>query len=213
VRVADADRYARGGLFTMAVFLTQNAHGLRTSPVKRGYWMVRRVLGETIPPPPPSVPELPKDESTMDRPLREVLAAHRANPSCAACHARFDAFGLALENFGPIGERRERDLAGRRTEIDAALPGGFQASGAAGVQAYIRQHRQDDYLDTVGRKLWAYALNRSPILPDDVLLQQMRTRLRADRYRFGSLVETIVTSSPFLNRRTADAGTSQMKAE
>jgi len=213
VHVDDAGRYGRGGLFTMAVFLTQNAHGLRTSPVKRGYWIVRRVLGETIPPPPPSVPELPKDESTMDRPLREVLAAHRANPACAACHARFDPFGLALENFGPIGERREYDLAGRRTEAIAALPGGVQASGAAGVREYIRQHRQDDYVNTVSRKLWAYALNRSPILPDDVLLQQMRAQLPANGYRFNSLVETIVTSSPFLNRRTAAAVTSQTRAE
>ena len=202
VHVDDAGRYGRGGLFTMAVFLTQNAHGLRTSPVKRGYWVVRRVLGETIPPPPPSVPELPKDESKMDWPLREMLAAHRANPACAACHARFDAFGLAFENFGPIGERREYDLAGRRTEVDAALPGGVQASGAAGVREYIRQHRQDDYLNTLSRKLWAYALNRSPILSDDVLLQEMRAKLPANGYRFSSLVETIVTSSPFLNRRT-----------
>ena len=213
VRAADASQYGRGGLLTMAVFLTQNAHGLRTSPVKRGYWLVRRVLGETIPPPPPSVPELPKDEATMDRPLREVLAAHRANPACAACHARFDAFGLAFENFGPIGERREHDLAGRRTETDAALPGGIQASGAAGVREYIRQRRQDDYLDTISRKLWAYALNRSPILPDDVLLQQMRGQLRATRYRFSSLVEAIVTSPPFLNRRRAEASTGQTRAE
>ena len=202
VHVDDAGRYGRGGLFTMAVFLTQNAHGLRTSPVKRGYWVVRRVLGETIPPPPPSVPELPKDESTMDRPLREMLAAHRANPACAACHARFDAFGLAFENFGPVGERRESDLAGRLIDVAAALPGGVQASGAAGVREYIRQHRQDDYLNTVSRKLWAYALNRSPILPDDVLLREMRAKLPANGYRFSSLVETIVTSSPFLNRRT-----------
>jgi hypothetical protein len=213
VRVADASRYERGGLFTMAVFLTQNAHGLRTSPVKRGYWVVRRVLGETIPPPPPSVPELPKDESKMDRPLREVLATHRANPACAACHARFDSFGVAFENFGPVGERREYDLAGRRTEIDAALPGGIQASGAAGVREYIRQHRQDDYLDTVSRKLWAYALNRTPILPDDVLLQRMRAQLRANGYRFSTLVETIVTSSPFLNRRPADPDARPTTAE
>ena len=213
VRVTDAGKYGRGGLFTMAVFLTQNAHGLRTSPVKRGYWVARRVLGETIPPPPPAVPELPKDESTMDRPMREVLAAHRANPTCAACHARFDTFGLAFENYGPVGERREYDLAGRRTEVDAVLPGGVPASGAPGVRDYVRQRRQDDYVGTVSRKLWSYALNRSPILPDDVRLQQMQAQLRANGYRFSSLVETIVTSSAFLNRRAADADTIRTKAE
>ena len=213
VRVDDAGAYGRGGLLTMAVFLTQNAPGLRTSPVKRGYWVVRRVLGETIPPPPPAVPELPKDESKMERPLREMLARHRSNPACAACHARFDAFGLAFENFGPVGERRSQDLAGRPVDTQAALPGGVQASGAAGVQEYIRRHRQDDYVNTVSRKLWAYALNRSPILSDELLLEQMRAHLRANRYRFSSLVEAIVTSSPFLNRRTAESSTSHAKAE
>ena len=66
-----------GGLLPMAVFMTRNAPGLRTSPVKRGYWVVRRVLGETIPPPPATVPELPHDEAKLDLPLREVLAKHR----------------------------------------------------------------------------------------------------------------------------------------
>jgi len=77
VRIDDAGKYGRGGLLPMAVFLTQNAPGLRTSPVKRGYWVVRRVLGEVIPPPPATVPELPHDEAKMDLPLREVLAKHR----------------------------------------------------------------------------------------------------------------------------------------
>src|ERR1700710_2831580 len=100
VRVDDAGRYGRGGLLPMSVFLTQNSPGLRTSPVKRGYWVVRRVLGETIPPPPPNVPELPQDEAKADRPLREMLAKHRENPVCASCHARFDSFGLAFEGYG-----------------------------------------------------------------------------------------------------------------
>jgi hypothetical protein len=106
VRVQDADRYGRGGLLPMAAFLTKNAPGLRTSPVKRGYWVAKNVLGEQIPPPPPVVPELPADEAKMDLPLRQMLEQHRANPSCAACHARFDSFGLAFETFDPVGKRR-----------------------------------------------------------------------------------------------------------
>src|SRR4030095_6672464 len=77
VRVDDAGRYGRGGLLPIAFSLTQNSPGLRTSPVKRGYWVVRRVLGETIPPPPAVVPELPSDEAKMELPLREMLAKHR----------------------------------------------------------------------------------------------------------------------------------------
>ena len=126
VRVDDAGNYGRGGLLPMAVFLTQNAPGLRTSPVKRGYWVVRRVLGEIIPPPPPVVPELPQDEAKTDLPLRDMLAQHRANPVCAACHARFDSFGLAFEGYGPVGEARTKDLAGRPVDTQAVFPGGSQ---------------------------------------------------------------------------------------
>ena len=213
VRIDDAGRYGRGGLFTMAVFLTQNAPGLRTSPVKRGYWVVRRVLGETIPPPPPSVPELPKDEAALDRPLRDVLSQHRSNPVCAACHARFDSFGLALENYGPVGERRERDLAGRPVEVEATLPGGVPARGLTGVQDYIRQRRQDDYVRNLTRKLWSYGLNRTPILSDEPALDRLHAQLVSSGYHFSTLVESIVTSPQFLNRRHTEAPTSDARAE
>ena len=95
----------------MSVFLTKNAPGLRTSPVKRGYWVVRRVLGEHIPAPPPNVPDLPEDESALgDLTLTQVLARHRDHKACAGCHNRFDAVGIAFEGFGPVGERRTVDL-------------------------------------------------------------------------------------------------------
>ena len=85
VRVDGAGKYGRGGLLPMAVFLTNNSPGLRTSPVKRGNWVVKRVLGERIPPPPAKVPELPSDESKLgDLTLRQALERHRADPSCAA---------------------------------------------------------------------------------------------------------------------------------
>src|SRR5207244_7493607 len=88
IRMEDAGRYGRGGLLGMSVFLTQNSPGLRTSPVKRGNWVVRRVLGEVIPPPPASVPELRSAQATLDRPPREMLAKQRQNAMCAGCHGR-----------------------------------------------------------------------------------------------------------------------------
>src|SRR5579885_3756629 len=157
VRVDDADRYGRGGLLPMAVFLTLNAPGLRTSPVKRGNWIVRGILGETIPPPPPNVPELPADEAKLDLPLRDVLARHRQNPVCASCHARFDSFGLSFEAYGPVGERRSHDLAGRPVDTQAVFPDGSQRSGLEGLKAYIRERRQNDFVDNFSRKLLAYA--------------------------------------------------------
>jgi hypothetical protein len=201
VRIDDATPYGRGGLLPMSVFLTQNAPGLRTSPVKRGYWVVRRVLGENIPPPPPNVPELPEDESKADLPLRDMLAKHRDNPACASCHSRFDSFGLVFEGYGPVGERRSTDLAGRPVETRATFPGGGQGSGVEGVQNFIREHRQRDFLDNLSRKLLAYSLGRSLLLSDEPTIERMMAALTAGGYHFSPLVETIVTSPQFLNKR------------
>jgi Protein of unknown function (DUF1588)/Protein of unknown function (DUF1585) len=189
----------------MAVFLTQNSPGLRTSPVKRGYWVVHRVLGEIIPPPPAIVPELPGDEAKSELPLRDMLAKHRSNPVCAGCHARFDVFGLAFEGYGPVGEARTQDLAGRPVDTNAVFPGGSQGAGMEGVETYIREHRQAGFVDNLSRKLLAYALNRSLQLSDESVIDRMKTRLLAQDYRFDSLVETIVTSPQFLNTRVSDS--------
>ena len=205
IRVDNAGSHKRGGLLPMAVFLTQNSPGLRTSPVKRGYWVVRRVLGEVIPPPPPVVPELPQDEAKSDLPLRDMLAKHRANAVCASCHARFDSFGLAFEGYGPVGEARINDLAGRPVDTNVVFPGGSQGASLEGVRTYIREHRQSDFLDNLSRKLLAYALNRSLQLSDEAVIERMEAGLPANEYRFNWLVETIVTSPQFLNRRNPDS--------
>jgi mono/diheme cytochrome c family protein len=201
VRIDNAGVYGRGGILPMSAFLTQNAPGLRTSPVKRGYWVVRRVLGEVIPPPPPTVPELPNDEAKMDLPLRQILEKHRSNAVCASCHARFDSFGLAFEGYGPVGEHRTKDLAGHAIDAHAVFPDGTQGDGLAGLKTYISAHRQDDFLDNLSLKLLAYGLGRSLQLSDDPLIEQMNARIAADGYRFAPLVEAIVTSPQFRNKR------------
>ena len=200
-RVDGAGRHGRGGLLPMAVFLTRNAPGLRTSPVKRGYWVVKEVLGERIPPPPAVVPELPRDEAELDVPLREALARHRRDPACAGCHARFDAFGLVFEGYGPVGERRATDLAGRPVDASATFRDGAVGSGVLGLRDYLRTRRQDDFLDNLCGKLLAYALGRSLALSDEPTLEAMRAGLARDGYRFHRLVESIVTSPQFLNKR------------
>src|SRR5215475_2610534 len=203
-RVDDARSYGRGGLLPMAVFLTQNAPGLRTSPVKRGYWVARRVLGEVIPPPPPVVPELPRDESKSDLPVRDLLAKHRKNAACASCHARFDSFGLAFEGYGPVGERRTKDLAGRPVDVRATFPGGDEGAGLAGLIAYIRAHREKDFLNNLSEKMLVYSLGRSLLVSDEPLLEEMRSRLAASGYKMSALIETIVTSPQFLKRRASE---------
>jgi hypothetical protein len=202
VRVDDAQKYGRGGLLSMSVFLTKNAPGLRTSPVKRGYWVVKQVLGEHIPPPPAAVPELPRDEAKMELPLRDMLARHRQDKMCASCHSRFDSLGLVFEGYGPVGERRTADLSGRPVDVSATFPGDTAGAGIEGLRAYVRDHRQSDFVDGLSRKLLAYALGRTLILPDDLLIASMRVKLAKDNYRFDSLIESIVTSKQFLTKRS-----------
>jgi len=201
VRVPDADRYGRGGLLPMAAFLTKNAPGLRTSPVKRGYWVARNILGDQIPPPPPVVPELPADEAKMDLPLRQMLERHRANPSCASCHARFDSFGLAFEGFDPVGRQRTHDLGGRQVDARANFPKGIEGEGLPGIRQYIRGHRQNDFVRGFSSKLLAYALGRSLTLSDDILIEEIGGKLAAGGFRFETVIENIVTSRQFLNQR------------
>jgi hypothetical protein len=205
VRVDDARRYGRGGLLPMSVFLTANSPGLRTSPVKRGYWVVRRLLDEQIPAPPPEVPELPKDEAkTGDLTLPQLLARHRENPSCAGCHQRFDSVGLVFEGYGPVGERRDRDLGGRPVDARATFPDGREGAGLDGLLRYLSDRRQDEFVENLCRKLLAYALGRGLLLSDDATVKDMRNRLEASGHRFGSLIESIVTSPQFLNQRGRD---------
>jgi Protein of unknown function (DUF1592)/Protein of unknown function (DUF1588)/Protein of unknown function (DUF1587)/Protein of unknown function (DUF1585)/Protein of unknown function (DUF1595) len=201
VRIEDAQQYGRGGLLPMSVFMTQNSPGLRTSPVKRGNWVVQKVLGIRVPPPPPVVPELQSDESKSDLPVRQMLAQHRANPFCAACHARFDSFGLAYEGYGPIGDVRTKDLAGRPVDTAVTYPGGINGVGFEGLRDFIRDHRQDQFINNLCRKLLSYSLNRTLQLSDEALVDTMQTNLAAQGDRFDSLVETIVMSPQFRNKR------------
>jgi mono/diheme cytochrome c family protein len=204
VRIEDATRYGRGGVLPMAAFLTKNSPGLRTSPVKRGYWVARTLLGEVIPPPPPSAPELPNDESKMNLPLRQMLAKHRENAACAGCHQRFDGFGLAFEGYGPIGEKRTKDLAGRAVDTQADFPGGGQGKGVEDLVNYIRQNREKDYVNNLCRKALVYALGRGMQLSDEPLVEEMKAKFIAGGHRFSTLIESIVRSPQFRNQRSSE---------
>ena len=201
VRVDNIRTYGRGGFPTMSVFLTRNSPGLRTSPVKRGYWVVRRLLGERIPAPPPDVPELPKDEASLGNlTLPQLLARHREHKACAGCHQRFDSIGLVFEGYSPIGERRSTDLGGHPVDTNAVFPDGAEGNGIEGLRRYLLDRRRDDFVDNLCRKLLSYALGRSLMLSDSAAIDQMRMNLASDGFRFERLIEAIVTSPQFLNQ-------------
>lgn len=191
----------RGGLFGMAVILAKNSAGERTSPVKRGFWSVHHLLGQHFPPPPADVPELPKSESTATKTIRELLATHVSGSQCARCHQHFDSLGIAMEGFDAIGRWRIADSAGRKVDDRAELPNGENAQGIPGLIDYVESQRRDDFVRTLCRKFLGYALGRSVILSDQPLLDEMKTKLEENEYRFSVLFETVIRSSQFRTQR------------
>ncbi len=202
-RVEGLRSIGRGGLFGMPVILAKNAAGQRTSPVKRGFWVVHHVLGQHFPPPPADVPELPKSEKESAKTIREMLAAHTTNRSCAMCHVHFDGLGLTMEGFDAVGRARKKDLAGRDVHIVGTMPGGKAAEGVSGLIDYIEKHRREEFERNLCRKFLGYALGRSVVLSDEPLLQEMQKKLRAER-RFSVLFDTVVLSPQFRRQRGRD---------
>lgn len=191
----------RGGLFGMGVILTKNSAGERTSPVKRGFWTVHHLLGKHFPPPPADVPELPPGEKEAKKTIRELIAEHTADAKCAICHVHFDAIGMAMEGFDPIGRARTKDLAGRVIDNVSELPNGETAEGIPGLIDYIEHHRKQDFVRTLCRKFLGYALGRSVVLSDQPLLHEMESNLAKSGYRFSVLFTTVVSSPQFRKQR------------
>ncbi|HTN77004.1 MAG TPA: DUF1592 domain-containing protein, partial [Pirellulaceae bacterium] len=150
---------SRGGLLTQASVLTVTSNPTRTSPVKRGRWVLEQLLGAPPPPPPPNVPELPADEqAAAGASLRQRMEAHRKNASCAGCHAKMDPLGFALENYSAIGGFRTKDGT---FDIDPTgeLPGGRKLQGAEDLKSVLKeQHVQ--FVRCLTEKMLVYALGR-----------------------------------------------------
>ncbi|MFO0804355.1 MAG: DUF1592 domain-containing protein [Gemmataceae bacterium] len=195
----------RGGVLGMAVFLTKNSQPQRTSPVKRGFWVVHKVLGEHIPPPPPDVAVLPAKESdTNGKTIRELLKLHVADEKCARCHVRFDPVGLAMEGFDPIGRTRTKDLAGRAIDNVVSLSNGKTSKGVPEFGDYLAKTRQADFTRTLCHKFLGYALGRSLQLSDQPLLNEMQAKLEKSEYKMSAIIELVATSPQFVNQRCRD---------
>jgi hypothetical protein len=192
----------RAGLLGHGSILTVTSYATRTSPVVRGKWLLENVLGAPPPPPPPDVPDLP-DRADDGRPVsvRERMEQHRANPSCASCHAQMDPLGFALENFDAIG--RWRTVAEGNTPIDAAgeLPDGARFDGPEQLRKLLLT-RREDFVMTVIDKLLTYALGRGVEYYDKPASRQIMRAARAHDYRWSSLVLEIARSAPFQMRRS-----------
>jgi len=185
----------RRGILTHASILTLTSNPTRTSPVKRGKWILENMLDEPPPPPPANVPELEEGGETLGS-LREQMEQHRANPSCAVCHRTMDAIGFGLENFDAVGVWRESD--GKDT-IDASgkLPGNRDFQDASGLMEILAEDKKEAFARCLAEKLFTYALGRGLGSYDRCAINDTVESLEMNEYRFSSLIAAVVTSEPF----------------
>jgi len=196
VQVADA---SRGGVLGMAAVLTSTSHSLRTSPVLRGMWVMERILGEHVPPPPPNVPSLPEDGKSVEGlTFRQQLEVHREKAECAGCHSKMDPLGFGLENFDPIGRFRATQDE-HPVDASGVLPSGEEFAGPEELKAILLRQK-DQFARNLSKKMLGYALGRSLNRYDTCVINESVAALKDNEYRPSALINTIVLSYPFRHR-------------
>lgn len=195
---------ARGGILTQASVLTVTSNPTRTSPVKRGRWVLEQILGSPPPPPPPDVPELEEDHDAITgTTLRERLEQHREDPACANCHAKMDPIGFAMENYNAIGKFRTKD---GEQDIDTAgqLPDGTSFEGITDLKQILKD-RKTQFARCLTEKMLTFALGRGLEYYDKPTIDRIVTVLETNDYRSSVLITEIVKSDPFRLRRGTEA--------
>jgi hypothetical protein len=202
-RVALSDK-RRGGVLTLAAVLTVTSYGSRTSPVKRGKWLLETILGAPPPPPLPDAGELVDEATTADGlPVRKKLEAHRTKPQCATCHRRIDPLGFALENFNAIGQWREKDGAAT-VEAAGTLPDGTSFNGPEELKKAILTKHKEAFVRCLAEHLLTYALGRKTDYRDAPAVQEILQAVEKDGYKFSRLIVEVVKSYPFGHRRNRE---------
>lgn len=190
----------RGGVLTQASVLTITSNPTRTSPVKRGKWVMEQLLGTPPPPPPPNVPELDGAEGQkLVGSLRERMVQHRANPACASCHQQMDTLGFGMENFNAIGKWRDQD-GDYAIDSSGTLPDG-RSFGTPQELKRILLAEKGLFARCLAEKMLTYALGRGVEYEDKCAVDRIVAALEANDYRFSVLVKSIVLSDPFQYRR------------
>lgn len=192
----------RGGVLGMPGILATTSFPNRTSPVKRGVWVLEQMIGEPIPPAPPNVPELEeqRQEKVANLTLRQRTELHRTDPACATCHKIMDPIGFGLENFDAIGRWRTKDEKGVAIDATGELPGGRKFSSPVELKKVLAA-RMADVARNLTEKLLAYALCRPLEGYDHIVVDRLMEKIAADDYRMQTLILEVVSSYPFLNHR------------
>ena len=187
----------RGGVIGQASILTATSLPLRTSPVKRGKWILDTILGTPPPPPPPDAGELPADDkSTAGLSFRQQLELHRQKPNCAGCHEKIDPLGFGLENFDAIGRWRTQDANGKKVDSLSALPGDIVFSSPVELKKLLVESNEL-FCKNFCRKLLGYALGRPLEYYDEPVIEDLYQTLVKNEFRVRPVILAIVASRPF----------------
>jgi hypothetical protein len=188
----------RGGLLGQGSILTVTSYANRTSPVLRGKWLLDNFLAMPPPPPPPDVPALKETAENGGKlgTMRQRMEQHRNNPVCAVCHTRMDPLGFALENFDAIGQWHATTKDGAPIDVAGAFPDGTKLQGVAGLREVLLSRRQQ-FVGAFTEKLLAWALGRGLEAYDYPAVRKIVREAAAGDYRWSSIIEGIVKSTPF----------------
>ena len=191
----------RGGLLGMPATLAATSFPDRTSPVRRGVWVLEQILGERVPPPPPDVPELDEQEqkSVEGLTLRQRTELHTTEATCANCHRVLDPIGFGLENFDAIGRWREKNEAGVAIDSAGKLPDGATFSNPAELKRLLAG-READLARNLTERLMAYALGRHLEGYDEIVIDQVMSRIAEDDYRVRTIITEVIASYLFTHR-------------
>ena len=192
----------RGGILGMSATLAATSFPNRTSPVRRGVWVLEQILGERVPPPPPDVPELDEQQaqSVEGLTLRERTELHTTDPVCANCHRVLDPIGFGLENFDAIGRWRETNDAGLAIDSAGKLPTGAAFSNPVELKRLLAE-READLARNFTERLMAYALGRKLEGYDEIVIDRLMERITKGEYRMRTIITEVLTSYLFTHRR------------
>ncbi len=202
-KVEGADSFQRGGVLRLGAVLTITSAPLRTSPVKRGDWVLRRILGTPTPPPPADAGSIPADDKLFGGlSLHDKLEAHKRNATCAGCHTRIDPLGFPLEHYDATGRWRANYSDGKAIYDAGKTFDDYSIEGAPGLLKYLKS-KDEQVRRTLAMKMIGYALGRT-VLPSDMPLVDRMVALGGDA-PFSKLIAEVATSRQFLNRAAREA--------
>lgn len=190
----------RGGIMTAAVMLTMNSDGTDSHPLKRGVWLLERILQDPPPPPPANVPKVDlTDPRILEMTLKERIADHRNKPACISCHSRIDPWGIAFENFDALGAWRT-NVKNKPVDATSVLFNKQELAGADGLKRYLLADRQDQFARAMVHKMTAYALGRPLTFADHADVDDLTTQFRKQEDRLGDLIHLVVNSKLFQSK-------------